>query len=202
MNSLLKLIVKTVFFLCVFVYAQNFKGDDLARYAFERTKKNIQYNSQYFSIDYPGGDIPKQYGVCTDVLIRSLRKLGIDLQKLVHEDMTANFSSYPSKKNWGLTKADKNIDHRRVPNLQTFFKREGKARPITQNSSDYLPGDIVTWNLASEKKSIPHIGIVSQFKSKDGVPLVVHNIGQGVKLENILFAYSITGHYRYFPRLN
>lgn len=200
MKTIFQGLLCVVLFYSTGIFAEESLNQQLARYAYERTKENIQYNSQYFSIGYPNGDVPKQYGVCTDVVIRSLRKLNIDLQKLVHEDMQANFFSYPSKKIWGLTKTDKNIDHRRVPNLQVFLQRKGQSLPITDKAKDYLPGEIVTWNLASGKKNIPHIGIVSQFKSKDGVPLVVHNIGQGVKLENILFSYTITGHYQYFSK--
>lgn len=116
-----------------------------------------------FSLNYPNGDIPSYFGVCTDVIIRTYRKIGIDLQKEVHEDMLKEFDSYPSKRIWGLTKPDKNIDHRRVPNLQIFFSRKGKIVPITKNPDDYLPGDIVTWML---KGNLPHIGIVSDKKIK------------------------------------
>ncbi|MEA2463507.1 MAG: uncharacterized protein QOJ98_1254, partial [Acidobacteriota bacterium] len=134
-------------------------------------------------------DVPMAAGVCTDVVIRAYRHAGVDLQVLVHEDMKRNFSAYP--KSWGLRKPDTNIDHRRVPNLATFFKRQGAALPVTKRASDYKPGDVVTWKLAS---GVPHIGIVS------GRALVVHNIGSGVREEDVLFAYELTGHFRWSPR--
>ncbi len=166
---------------------------ELSDCALELTKQKVTYDPSYFSIDYPNGDIPSNKGVCTDVVIRAYRKIGIDLQKEVHEDMKANFSAYP--KNWGLQSTDKNIDHRRVPNLMTFFKRKGAEQPITQNASDYKPGDIVCWNLGG---AITHIGIVVHKKSKDGKRnLIVHNIGGGQVLEDCLFTYKIIGHYRF-----
>jgi uncharacterized protein YijF (DUF1287 family) len=157
------------------------------------TEQEVTYDPDYFSIDYPNGDIPANKGVCTDVIIRAYRLIGIDLQKDVHEDMNANFDEYP--KNWGLTKPDKNIDHRRVPNLITLFERKGKVKPITSNPDDYIPGDIVCWNLASGLK---HIGIVVHIKSEDELRyLIVHNIGAGQVLEDCLFDFEIIGHYRY-----
>jgi uncharacterized protein len=150
------------------------------------------YDSSYRSIPYPNGDVPQEAGVCTDVIIRAFRKAGIDLQQLVHEDMKANFAAYP--KQWGLRRPDPNIDHRRVPNLQTFFRRKGRALPVTRNGADYLPGDVVTWNLTS---GVPHIGLVSDVR-KGGRYLVVHNIGSGAQMEDVLFAYKLTGHYRWF----
>lgn len=175
----------------------------LAKAAFDRTKENITYDPRYFSISYPMGDIPGDLGVCTDLVIRSYREMGIDLQKEVHEDMKKNFSKYP--RNWHLKKTDTNIDHRRVPNLQTFFTRKGEKLEVTYDANDYKIGDIVTWNigytpkLSKQKKlNIPHIGIVSDKKSVDGKrPLIIHNIGQGPALEDMLFDYKITGHYRY-----
>lgn len=165
----------------------------LAEAALTLTEQAVQYDPAYFSIPYPNGDIPGNKGVCTDVVIRAYRKLNIDLQKEVHEDMRNNFSQYP--KNWGLSKTDKNIDHRRVPNLMTFFTRHGTVKPITQNASDYTPGDIVCWNLGG---AITHIGIVASKKSTDGKRhLIVHNIGAGQVLEDCLFNYKIIGHYRY-----
>lgn len=153
----------------------------------------ITYDPSYFSIPYPNGDIPKSKGVCTDVVIRAYRKIGIDLQKEVHEDMKANFAKYP--KIWGLKTTDKNIDHRRVPNLMKFFARYGKILPITTNPEDYNPGDIVCWNLGG---GITHIGIVVKSKSRtNNQPLIVHNIGAGQVIEDVLFAYKIIGHYRY-----
>jgi uncharacterized protein YijF (DUF1287 family) len=165
----------------------------LANAAFELTKQNVRYDPTYYSIPYPNGDVPADVGVCTDVVIRAYRKVDVDLQKLVHEDMAANFRSYPN--NWGLTKTDKNIDHRRVPNLMTFFGRKGKTLPTSENSADYAPGDIVCYNLGG---ATTHIGIVSAIKSNDGLRYkVVHNIGGGQALEDCLFSYRIIGHYRY-----
>lgn len=166
----------------------------LAEAALTLTEQDVQYDPTYFSIPYPNGDIPANKGVCTDVVIRAYRKLNIDLQKEVHEDMRSNFSQYP--KNWGLSKTDKNIDHRRVPNLMTFFTRHGTVKPITQNASDYIPGDIVCWNLGG---AITHIGIVASKKSTDNKRyLIVHNIGAGQVLEDCLFTYKIIGHYSYW----
>jgi len=157
----------------------------------------VIYNGAYFSIDYPSGDVPDNIGVCTDVVIRSYRAIGTDLQQLVHEDMLSNFSLYPSKRIWGLTKPDSNIDHRRVPNLQTFFKRHGKVLPISNNPKEYQAGDLVTWMVSG---NLPHIGIVTnQINSVTGNPYVVHNIGLGPKKEDMLFDYKITGHYQYNP---
>ncbi len=161
--------------------------------ALELTKQHVVYDARYFSIGYPNGDVPIDKGVCTDVIIRAYRKIGIDLQKLVHEDMKLNFHKYP--KNWGLKRTDKNIDHRRVPNLMTFFKRKGAEKQITKTSSDYYPGDIVSWSLGG---GLTHIGIVVDKKSRDGKRnLIVHNIGAGQVLEDCLFNFKIIGHYRY-----
>lgn len=157
------------------------------------TQQDIIYDPSYFSIDYPGGDVPEGKGVCTDVIIRAYRKLGIDLQKEVHEDMKANFNEYP--KIWGLSQPDKNIDHRRVPNLMIFFKRYGEVKPITDNANDYLAGDIVCWDLGG---GITHIGLVVNKKSSDGKRnLIVHNIGSGQVLADCLFEFKIIGHYCY-----
>lgn len=170
---------------------------ELVTAAIERTKYSIKYDGAYYSIDYPGGDVPASIGVCTDVVIRAYRKIGLDLQKEVHEDISTDFDSYPSRRIWGLSKPDANIDHRRVPNLQVFFARNGKKLPVTDNANDYKAGDIVTWMLAG---NAPHIGIVTDQMSIGGKrPLVVHNIGAGPKLEDILFQFRITGHYRYVP---
>jgi uncharacterized protein YijF (DUF1287 family) len=173
-------------------YSQSGFYDRLADSALTLTKQNVQYDASYFTITYPNGDVPSDKGVCTDVIIRAYRKLGIDLQKEVHEDMTANFDLYP--KIWGLKNPDKNIDHRRVPNLMTFFKRHGTVKVITTNGTDYLPGDIVCWNLGT---STTHIGIVSNVKSNTGKYLIIHNIGFGQVLEDCLFDFKIIGHYRY-----
>jgi uncharacterized protein YijF (DUF1287 family) len=166
--------------------------------AFERTKHSVRYDGSYRTIAYPNGDVPSNIGVCTDVLIRAYRTLGIDLQQLVHEDMVAHFDRYPSRRIWGLVRPDKNIDHRRVPNLQCFFTRHGTSLQVTRNGSDYKPGDIVTWLLPG---NLPHIGIVSdKVDQQTKSPLIVHNIGAGPKLEDMLFYYPITGHYRYSPQ--
>lgn len=163
--------------------------------AITQTNDRVTYNGAYFKITYPMGDIPEKYGVCTDVVIRAYRKLGIDLQQLVHEDMRGNFSLYPAKRNWGQTKTDTNIDHRRVPNLQTFFTRHGKKLIVSSKPEDYQAGDLVTWILPG---NLPHIGVVTDKLSTDGQrPLIVHNIGAGPKLEDMLFEYPISGHYRY-----
>ncbi len=162
--------------------------------AAKQLNSRVIYDSAYEKIPYPNGDVAPNKGVCTDVVIRSYRQLGIDLQQLVHEDMKANFSAYPSKKLWGLTRTDTNIDHRRVPNLAQFFSRKGQTKKITSNAADYIAGDLVTWQLDNGR---PHIGIVIDKKSVQGVPLVVHNIGYGQISENVLFSWKITGHYRY-----
>ena len=167
--------------------------NELSKHAIELTNQNVTYDPSYFSIDYPNGDIPNNKGVCTDIVIRAYRKIGIDLQKEVHEDMKANFNLYP--KIWGLKTTDRNIDHRRVPNLMTFFERKGSIKAISNKPGDYLPGDIVCWNLGG---AITHIGIVVNKRSKDGKRnLIVHNIGAGQVLEDCLFNYKIIGHYKY-----
>lgn len=157
------------------------------------TEDDVEYDPAYYSIPYPNGDVPKGKGVCTDVVIRAYRKLGIDLQKEVHEDMKKNFSKYP--KTWGLKGTDTNIDHRRVPNLQVFFTRFGEVKTVSEKGEDYKPGDIVTWMLNGR---LPHIGVVVNKKSSKGSHyLVVHNVGYGQVMEDCLFDYKITGHYRY-----
>jgi uncharacterized protein YijF (DUF1287 family) len=153
------------------------------------------YDPAYKKIVYPGGDVSKETGVCSDVIVRAFRGLGIDLQKAVHEDMTRAFDQYPGK--WGLKRPDSNIDHRRVPNLVTYFERQSWAAPVSKRSSDFQAGDVVAWDLGG---GVTHIGIVSDRRSDEGAPLVIHNIGHGVREENILFRYEIIGHYR--PRLN
>ena len=157
---------------------------------------SIDYDPAYFSIKYPNGDVPKNKGVCTDVIIRAYRKLNIDLQKEVHEDMIAHFSEYPNLQKWGMTKTDTNIDHRRVPNLEIFFERNGEKLPVTNNPKDYKTGEIVTWMINDK---LPHIGIVTNQKSRDGKRnLIVHNVGGGQVLDDCLFDYKIVGHYRYW----
>jgi uncharacterized protein len=167
----------------------------LVEAAIERTRHLVRYDGRYVAIPYPGGDVPAGIGVCTDVVIRAYRRIGIDLQELVHRDMKADFGAYPSRRIWGLTKPDTNIDHRRVPNLQVFFSRKGESLPVTRRPADYQPGDLVTWMLPG---NLPHIGIVTDRRCPaSGRPLMVHNIGRGPQLEEMLFAYPITGHYRY-----
>jgi len=157
------------------------------------TNQKVKYDPGYFKMDYPNGDVPADKGACTDVVIRAYRKLGIDLQKEVHEDMLSDFGRYP--KNWGLAQPDKNIDHRRVPNLMTFFTRHGTVLKITSNPEIYSPGDIVCWNLGG---AVTHIGIVVDKKSPDGKRyLMVHNIGAGQVMEDCLFSFKIIGHYQY-----
>ncbi len=164
--------------------------------ALERLNHKVTYDGAYRSIEYPMGDVPDSIGVCTDLIIRTYRLLGIDLQKLVHEDMKSNFDKYP--RNWGATRTDKNIDHRRVPNLQTFFSRHGTSLPISKESLNYKAGDLVTWMLPG---NLPHIGVIVS-DTGDFQPMVVHNIGDGPVLDYALFWYKITGHYRYNPRIN
>ena len=165
----------------------------LVQAALERTRYQVRYDGRYIALAYPGGDVPADMGVCTDVVIRSYRSIGVDLQVLVHEDMRENFSEYPAL--WGLTATDPNIDHRRVPNLQTFFARNGESLEISDRPDSYLPGDIVTWMLPG---NLPHIGIVIDAQSSESDnPLIVHNIGNGPVADDILFRFPITGHYRY-----
>lgn len=172
-------------------------SQQLVNAALERTVQEVHYDGRYFSIAYPNGDIPAHLGVCTDVVIRAYRALGVDLQRLVHEDMRKHFEQYPSRRIWGQTRPDPNIDHRRVPVLQTFFTRHGEALPVSQDPTVYRPGDLVTWMLPG---NLPHIGIVTdRLEPGTAVPKVVHNIGDGPQLENMLFQYKITGHYRYLP---
>ncbi len=170
--------------------------DAIVAAAQERTQADVRYDGRYISLKYPGGDVPADIGVCTDVIIRTYRAaLGFDFQKAVHEDMRANFSAYP--KNWGHKRPDKNIDHRRVPNLEAYLKRQGAALTITQKAEDYLPGDIVSWRLIG---NVPHIGIVSNKKSQAGTPLIIHNIGGGPIEDDLLFHAKINGHFRFLPK--
>jgi len=185
-------ILFSIFFLHLLPAQQEFHFR-LADSALTLTKQKVVYDLSYFSIAYPNGDVPRDRGVCTDVIIRAYRKLHIDLQQLVHEDMRNHFSQYP--RSWGLSSTDKNIDHRRVPNLMTFFKRSGASLPVTEYAIDYQPGDIVCWSLS---RGMKHIGLVVKEKSADGKRhLIVHNIGEGQVLEDCLFNYPIIGHYRY-----
>jgi uncharacterized protein len=164
--------------------------------AIERTHHVVRYDASYVRIRYPGGDVPEDTGVCTDEVIRVYRVLGIDLQKEVHEDMLQNFSFYPHNWNSRSARPDSNIDHRRVPNLIVFFRRRGRSLPISNHVEDYSPGDIVTWDLGG---NVPHIGIVVDRKGpQTGRFMIVHNIGEGPKMEDVLFNWKITGHFRYF----
>lgn len=190
--------MKSIYMLFVFIGISSFVleksfAEKLSDAAISITKDKVTYDPKYVSIPYPNGDVHKNTGVCTDVVIRAYRKLGIDLQKEVHEDMKKNFSSYP--KIWGLKKTDTNIDHRRVPNLQVFFTRKGKSLGVSEKAQDYKTGDLVTWMINGK---LPHIGIVTNKKSTDRTRnLIVHNVGGGQVLEDCLFRYEITGHYRF-----
>jgi uncharacterized protein YijF (DUF1287 family) len=183
-----------IFLLFVFTSsAQNQFAQKLSNAALSLTKDRVTYDPAYYSIKYPNGDVAPDKGVCTDVIIRAYRKLGIDLQKEVHEDMKKNFSIYPKK--YGLKKTDTNIDHRRVPNLMVFFAKFGQSKSTETNPALYAPGDIVTWLLPG---NLTHIGIVVNKKSADGKRyLIVHNIGGGQVIEDCLFKFTITGHYQY-----
>ena len=162
--------------------------------ALEQTGQTTVYDPAYIKLTYPGGDLPIERGVCADVIVRAFRKGGVDLQKEVHEDMARDFAAYP--KRWGLKAPDANIDHRRVPNLMTYFKRHGKALPITESAKDYEPGDVVAWDLGG---GLTHIGIGVNRRARDGERYyVVHNIGAGARLEDVLFTWRQIGHYRYF----
>jgi uncharacterized protein YijF (DUF1287 family) len=181
--------------LLVFVFAGRAdcgSAGDLVEAARDQIGKTVSYDPRYQVLGYPDGDIPIGRGVCSDVIIRAMRaSLHLDLQKLVHEDMQANFSRYPRR--WGLNQPDKNIDHRRVPNLRTYFDRSGWSLEVSNDAGDYTPGDIVTCIVPRHR---PHIMIVSDLKNRDGVPFVIHNIGAGVREEDRLFEFEITGHYR------
>ncbi|MCH2197746.1 MAG: DUF1287 domain-containing protein [Flavobacteriales bacterium] len=184
------LIFFSLFICSSSIYGQQFERA-LADSALALTQDQVTYDPSYFKLNYPMGDVPADKGVCTDVVIRAYRKMGIDLQQLVHEDMRNNFHLYPA--NWGLSRPDYNIDHRRVPNLMVFFSRFGEELTISASAEDYLPGDIVCWNLGG---GIKHIGVVSGVKGSSGVYQIVHNIGSGQVLEDMLFEFKIIGHYR------
>jgi len=174
-------------------HATGFDGGTLARAAAQQVGVTVAYDPGYTKIAYPNGDVPRERGVCTDVVIRAFRAVGIDLQQKVHEDMSRNFAAYPHK--WGLAKPDSNIDHRRVPNLQRWFERQHRALPVTTKAADYRAGDVVSWKLPN---GLDHVGVVSARRGNDGRPLVVHNIGLGAQEEDVLFAWTLTGHYRWF----
>ena len=162
--------------------------------AIEQTKVTSSYDPAYVGIEYPNGDVPQETGVCSDVVVRAFRKAGIDLQKAVHEDMGHGWADYP--KRWGASRRDTNIDHRRVGNLRTYFERQGKSLPVTTDRTQYLPGDIVSWDLGNK---VDHIGIVVNVWSEESKGyLIVHNIGAGARMEDVLLHWEITGHYRYF----
>lgn len=178
-------------FLCYFLQAQN-QAAEIVAAARSQIGVTTAYDPAYVALTYPNGDVPTDRGVCTDVVIRALRKsVSLDLQKNVHEDMVKSFSLYP--KNWGAKSTDKNIDHRRVPNLQKYFERQGWSIPVTEQKADYQAGDLVTCLVAGK---LPHIMIVSDKKNFFGTPLVIHNIGSGTQEENRLFDFKLTGHYR------
>jgi uncharacterized protein len=185
------------FLLCV-AHSIAFAGAanaDLVVAARKQVGVTVRYDPAYRTLEYPGGDVAADRGVCTDVIVRALRTArAVDLQKQVHEDMTAHWDAYPHTWQWRLSKPDANIDHRRVPNLMTYFQRAGFATPITRATPDYLPGDIVAWDLG---RGILHIGIVSDARSVTGVPLVIHNIGAGAREEDLLFRFTIIGHFRW-----
>lgn len=192
---------RIVFLFFILSFFLNLTGQEkdfyerLSDAALSLTKDRVRYDPSYYKIEYPNGDVPSDRGVCTDVVIRAYRKLGVDLQKEIHLDMKANFSKYPNEKRWGLKTTDRNIDHRRVPNQQVFFTRKGNPLPVTDKPEDYKTGDLVTWDLGG---GILHIGIVVNRKSRDGKrPLIVHNVGVGQVLQDCLFTWKITGHYRY-----
>jgi len=168
-------------------------GERIASAALGQVGVTVVYDPAYTRLSYPGGDVPPERGVCSDVVIRALRAQRVDLQQLLHEDMRAHFSAYPQK--WGLRAPDRNIDHRRVPNLQTYFRRRGLALPITRDAGDYETGDVVAYTLPG---GLSQFGVVAASRSGDGArPLLIHNIGAGAQLEDVLFAYEIVGHYRW-----
>jgi uncharacterized protein YijF (DUF1287 family) len=185
-------------FISFSAFAQDNFFEKLIAQAIAQTKNSVTYDAAYTQIPYPNGDVAANKGVCTDVVIRSYRGIGIDLQKEVHEDMQKHFAEYPAY--WKLKKPDSNIDHRRVPNLMTYFKRHGAELSITQKPEDYKPGDLVCWNLQGKNSpsGITHIGIVTNIKSEDGKRYkIAHNIGAGNKIDDVLFDYTIIGHYRF-----
>ncbi|QDC09043.1 DUF1287 domain-containing protein [Oceanicola sp. D3] len=168
-------------------------GSDLATAAEEQVGVTVIYDPAYVGLAFPGGDLPRSRGVCTDVVIRAMRDAwGIDLQAVVNVDMKANFAAYPTI--WGLKTTDRNIDHRRVPNLETLFTRAGAALPLTSDPAGFRPGDIVSFRLTGS--NLPHIGIIAADRATDGTPLVTHNIGWGTRTENMLFDHPMTGHFR------
>ncbi len=170
-------------------------ADDLVAAARAQIGVTTIYDGRYARLDYPGGDVPIERGVCTDVIIRAFRATGLDLQVAVHEDMLRAFSAYPRL--WGLSAPDRNIDHRRVPNLETWLTRHAERIAVSSDSANFRAGDIVSWRLPN---GLPHIGLVSDRRSDAGVPLVIHNIGAGTQEEDVLFAWPVSGHWRLVPR--
>lgn len=201
-----KTLIITALFAFQFTVLSNTQDKQLEKFVFslnlvdaavERLSHKVKYDGSYQEIAFPWGDVPDNIGVCTDVVIRSYRKLGIDLQERVHADMWNSFPQYPNLPKWKRDQPDSNIDHRRVLNLRVFFARNGSSLPITNIANDYLPGDLVTWDIMP---GMPHIGIITNKVTNDKKrPLIVHNMGKGPKLEDILFTMKITGHYRYQP---
>ncbi len=180
-------------FICASGWA-NADVDRLLKAAISQVGVTTTYDSTYVRLAYPGGDVPIDRGVCADVVIRAMRAAGVDLQVEVHRDMAAHFSAYPAL--WRLKRTDPNIDHRRVPNLEAWLFRHGKSVPASTDAADYQPGDFVSWRLDG---GLPHIGIVADLRSADGArPLIIHNIGVGTRIEDVLFAWTISGHYRWF----
>ncbi|MEO1252009.1 MAG: DUF1287 domain-containing protein [Pseudomonadota bacterium] len=169
-------------------------GERIAVAAIERTRHRVLYDPAYRRLDYPMGDAPSDRGVCSDLVVRSLRAVGLDLQQRIHEDMAAAFGAYPAR--WGLARPDPNIDHRRVPNIETYLTRRGDRLAASREARDYQPGDIVAWNLRDDGGYLAHIGIVTGDYAPSGRPLIAHNIGAGPQLEDVLFAWEITGRYR------
>jgi len=178
-------------------HATGYDGGTLARAAVQQVGVTVHYDPMYTKMAYPNGDVARDRGVCTDVVIRAFRAVGIDLQQKVHEDMSRNFAAYPHR--WGLAKPDSNIDHRRVPNLQKWFERQRRSLPVTTKAADYRAGDVVSWKLDN---GLDHVGVVSAKRGGEGRPLVVHNIGRGAQEEDVLFAWTLTGHYRWFATGN
>lgn len=191
-NSVCRVFLASLFVWIFLTVAQ--AGVPLVDKAREQIGVTTSYDPAYRKLSYPGGDVPKETGVCSDVVVRAFRGVKIDLQKEIHEDMTRTFDEYPRK--WGLKRPDRNIDHRRVPNLMTYFKRQGWSVTGGKTTKDFRAGDVVAWDLGG---GVTHIGIVSDRRSREGTPLIIHNIGRGTQEEDILFQSDIIGHYR--PRL-
>ncbi len=167
-------------------------GNQLAKAAMAQVGVTTSYESAYMHLDYPGGDVAADTGMCADVVVRAFRAIRLDLQRAIQEDMSAHLEEYPQP--FGLARPDANIDHRRVNNLQTYFARRGMRLPVSMDGSEYLPGDVVTWTVAG----YPHVGIVSTEPALCRTRYqIAHNIGGGVRVEDVLFRFEITGHYRW-----